>query len=268
MHKRRAIKTKTDRILIKKELTEIWNDRVARSCMIIIPIFLALLIPGGYLAMLMIFHQHNPLGDGLMALLTTKNEWMNERQALFAIFSRYICPMLFLMIPLLCSCITAASSFVGERDRQTLESLLLTPVRTSRVFQIKAICCIMISAVTTAISFALMTLVLSIGDILLKVPFFFRLEWLIVLVLLAPSITVLGTLFTAAGFFKSGSYLESIQTSAYLAFPLTLCCIVPFTGLLVFSAHVLLIFWGVIVLADVILWGINRRSFQMRKIAL
>jgi hypothetical protein len=79
---------------------------------------------------------------------------------------------------------------------------------------------------------------------------------------------VLGTFFTAAGFFKSGSYLESIQTSAYLAFPLTLCCIVPFTGLLAFSAHVLLIFWGIILLADVIFWRINRRSFRIQKIAL
>lgn len=94
------------------------------------------------------------------------------------------------MIPLMGSTVSAACSFVGEKERSTIETLLLTPLSIKQIFRAKVLGCIILSAISTAISFVIFTIVISTGDILLGMPFFLNWNWLVLVLLLAPAITV------------------------------------------------------------------------------
>src|SRR5690625_910801 len=68
----------------------------------------------------------NQLPEG--SLRDTLFQWDNVNQQMTYFFLVYLFAPFFLLIPVMVSSVVAASSFVGEKERKTLESLLYTPI--------------------------------------------------------------------------------------------------------------------------------------------
>jgi Zn-dependent protease with chaperone function len=143
---------------------------------------------------------------------------------------------------------------------------LLTPLSLKQIFKAKVLGCVFLSAVTTAISFAAFTVVISVGDILLGMPFFLNWNWLVLILLLSPGVTVFGVIFMVLISGRSKSYTESVQTSGYLVLPLVLLFLGQFTGLFQLNALILLLVSLCVVAADVPLWMVAARSFRPEKL--
>lgn len=158
------------------------------------------------------------------------------------------------MVPIMASCVSAACSFAGERERGTLESLLLTPMNVRKIVKAKTLGCMFLSAVTTVLSFLLFAVVVSIGDIVLGMPFFLNWNWLVLLFFASPSLTIFGVVFMAFLSSKNGSYAESVQTSGYLILPVALLFLGQLTGLFQVGAVLLLIISCVLLAIDAVLW--------------
>ena len=94
-------------------------------------------------------------------------------------------PMFFLMIPLMSATVTASSSFVGEKERSTIETLLLTPMTVRQIFRAKVEMCVRLSLLVTGISLALFAVTIVVGNFLLDMPFWFDWAWVVLIVLLA-----------------------------------------------------------------------------------
>ena len=185
---------------------------------------------------------------------------------MFYLMTDMICPMLFLMIPLMCSTVSASCTFVGEKERSTIETLLLTPLSLRRIFKAKVFGCIVMSLFSTAISFIAFTIVISVGDIMMKMPFFLNWNWIILVFLLSPAIMVCGVIFMVMVSGRSKSYMDSIQTSGYIVLPIILLFVGQFTGLFRLNALVLLIFSLIFVVLDIILWHFAAKSFKPEKL--
>lgn len=141
---------------------------------------------------------------------------------MFYIFTAFISPMLFMLIPLLSATITASYTFAGERAHGTMETLLFAPFSVRRFLQVKAASSVLASGLVTAVSFILFFVATAIGDTVLKAPFFFDLSWFVLVFLLSPAITVLGVTFAAMLTVKARSTAESIQISGYIVLPILL----------------------------------------------
>lgn len=259
--------TAAERTVAQKDFREVWASKMARSSIIIMPLALVVALPVIFLVVLYTVPAGELNGvDRMMKLLPAEAGGFNERQSMFYLLVNVICPMFFLMVPLMCSSVSAASSFVGEKERGTLETLLLTPLSLKQIFKAKVLGCVFLSAVTTAISFAAFTVVISIGDIMLGMPFFLNWNWLVLLLLLAPAVTVFGVVFMVLISGKSKSYTESVQTSGYLVLPLVLLFLGQFTGLFQLNALILLLVSLCVIAADVPLWFVAARSFRPEKL--
>lgn len=175
-------------------------------------------------------------------------------------------PMFFLMIPLMVSSVSAATSFVGERERGTLETLILTPMSLQQIFRAKVLGCILLSAIITSISFFAFSIVITVGDIILQMPFFLNWNWLVLILFFAPAVTVFGVVFMVLVSAKSKSYIESVQTSGYIILPLLFLFLGEFTGLFLLNAIHFLIISAVIIALDAVIWGFAARSFQPEKL--
>ena len=57
--------------------------------------------------------------------------------AVTGLILNYILPVFFLMIPIMTASIMAASSFVGEKEKHTLETLLYCPLYSGSVVKTK-----------------------------------------------------------------------------------------------------------------------------------
>jgi ABC-type Na+ efflux pump, permease component len=58
-------------------------------------------------------------------------------QLLIKVTINFMFPSYFLIIPIMCSGVIGASSFVGEKEHKTLESLLYTPISMEQLLRAK-----------------------------------------------------------------------------------------------------------------------------------
>jgi len=255
--------TKPERALIKKDFGEIWNVKMIRTTLIAVPIIMVIFLPVVYLAMICFvpMNQMNGVAQ-LMKLLPLSEKSLSVQQSMFYIMINVVSPMFFLMIPLMSSSASAACSFVGEKERGTIETLLLTPLSVKSIFKAKVLGCTTLSIVITALSFAVFSAVIAVGDIMLHMKFFFNWNWLVLVVLLSPAFTFFGVIFMVLVSGKSQSYMESMQLSGYIVLPLVLLFVGQFTGLFQLNAMVLIIIGAAVVLLDIVLWIFASRLFK------
>jgi ABC-type Na+ efflux pump, permease component len=253
--------------IVKKDFGEVWNTRMARNTLILVPAILVIAMPVLFLLMIYFVPPEQMNGvDQMMKLLPPEAKGYTVQQSLFYILINYLCPMFFLMIPLMNSTVSAACSFVGEKERGTIETLLLTPLSVRQIFRAKVLGCLALSGISSGISFVAFAIVVSTGNILLRMPFFFNWNWLVLVVLLAPALTVFGVIFMVLVSGRSKSYMESVQTSSYIVLPVVLLFVGQFTGLFLMNALTLLFISIGVAAADCILLLFASRSFTPEKL--
>ena len=125
------------------------------------------------------------------------------------LFVNYMLGPLFLLIPVINALMIAVNSFVGEKERRTLESLLLAPVETVELFAGKAL-----ASFLPAYGVALASFVLC-GAAVDGIAYgmFGRLifpsgAWLVLLLLVAPAFTLLAILFSVLVSARSKGFQE------------------------------------------------------------
>ncbi len=72
-------------------------------------------------------------------------------------------PSYFLIIPIMCSGVIGASSFVGEKEHKTLESLLYTPISMEQLLRAKILGVFVPSYIVTLISFIVFGIIFNVG---------------------------------------------------------------------------------------------------------
>lgn len=256
-----------EKAIINKDFGEIWNTKMARSTLIVLPIIMVVFLPVMYLVMIYFIPSSQMNGvDKMLQLLPPEVKNFTVQQGIFYVMTNAVCPMFFLMIPLMVSSVAAACSFVGEKERGTIQTLLLTPLSLKSIFKAKVLGCIILSGISTAISFIVFTIVISVGDIILKMPFFLNWNWLVLVLLVAPAVTVFGVIFMVLVSGRSKSYMESFQTSSYIILPIVLLFVGQFTGLFQLNAMVFLMIALGVIVVDFILWVVAARSFTPEKL--
>ncbi|MCI1964879.1 MAG: ABC transporter permease subunit [Oscillospiraceae bacterium] len=261
------ILTSEEKTVVFKDFGDIWENKTARSILFLVPFMMTLVLPVFFLILL--FHVPSDQIKGMeqmLQLLPAQAADLNGRQSVFYLVTNLIFPMFFLMIPLTSASICAASSFILEKERGTLETLLLTPLSVKRVFKAKVLGGIFLSALTTAVSFLLFSIVMAVGDLLLSMPFYLNWNWLVLFFFLSPVITVFSVLFMALTSAKSVSNTESFQTSGYLVLPIVLLFMGQFTGLYQVNAILLLWISGILFAADLVLCFFSVRLFTAEKL--
>lgn len=254
--------------LIKKDFREMWQNLIVRSMLVIVPLLFVVLFPILFMVLANILPASSVSGmEQMRVLLSEKQSYMNDRQTLFFVYSACLGPMLYLIVPLMTACVTAASSFVGEKERGTIETLFLTPLTTGEIFNSKVFGCVGLSALVSLISFVLYAVVMSIGDILLGVTAFLAdPSWLIMVFLLSPALIVFGVLFMVLVSGRSHSFMESVQICGYVLLPLILLYVGQFSGIFRLSAWHYFVISVFVAIVDFAIWKITSAHFTPEKL--
>lgn len=157
------------------------------------------------------------------------------------------------------SSVMAASSFVGEKEKHTLETLLYSPLSLGQLFQSKILVGFSVGMMVSWSSFAAMLLVMELeaffltGNLLLPAA-----SWLAIMLLIAPAISLVAIAVTVRSSAKAQTIDEAQQRAVFLIFPILALVIGQFTGIILISAGLL---WGVgIVLAALAILLVKRAA--------
>lgn len=251
----------------KKDIRSVTLNKQVFAVLLIVPLALTIVLPSIFVLVTAFAPDAASDFQKILDMLPADNVARSQQQRIFGLILNSIMPVFFLMIPIMASSVMAASSFVGEKEKHTLETLLYSPLSLKQMFQAKILAGFSVGMMVSYISFAAMMLVLELEVFLLTgkaiLP---SSSWLAIMLLIAPAISIIAIAVTVRSSAKAQTIEEAQQRAVFLVFPILALLIGQFTGILLISAGLL---WGVgAVLAalDVLLMRGAAGSFTYEKL--
>lgn len=238
--------------IIKKDFRIIASNRRLFPALFIVPLVLTIVLPSIFVITIH-FVPDDPDITKLLSLLPETARMESLELTLSGMILNYILPIFFLIIPIMTASIMAASAFVGEKERHTLETLLYCPLTLKQIFQAKVWASFLLSMLVSVISFAAMFLVIETELFFLAgrllIP---SVSWLVVILLLSPAISLI-----VRGSAKAQSVEESQQAAVFLILPVILPIAGQFTGVFLMNVWILL---GLGVICAILAWFLLQKS--------
>lgn len=245
--------------LIKKDMRSVTSNKQVFAVLLIVPIVLTIALPSIFVFVISFAPDAASDFRKLLDMLPAPDGEYSQQQQIFSLILNQIMPSFFLIIPIMASSVMAASSFVGEKEKHTLETLLYSPLSLRQLFQSKILAGLSVGMMISYSSFAAMLLVMELefffltGNLLLPAA-----SWLAIMLLIAPAISLVAIAVTVRSSAKAQTIEEAQQRAVFLIFPILALVIGQFTGIILISAGLL---WGVgIVLAALAILLVKRAA--------
>lgn len=251
--------------VMKKDFRGIISNRRLFLELLIVPLILTIVLPSIFVVAIH-FAPDDPDILKMLELLPQGSRTGGVEMAVTGLILNYILPVFFLMIPIMTASIMAASSFVGEKEKHTLETLLYCPLSVKQIFQAKVLASFLFSMMVALISFAAMMIVLEIEAFFIMDRLIMPAAgWIVILCLLSPSISLITVTLIVRGSAKAQSVEESQQGAVFLIVPLILLVAGQFAGVMLLNVWILL---GLGVLCALLAWvllqkAVGRFTYEM-----
>lgn len=244
----------SQKAMIYKDIKEIIGDKQVLLPMLIVPLIMMIVLPAG----LMISAKYGTATINGMDLMIKRFSgflhYENQTQFIVELGVNYMFPLLFLLIPVMASCIIGASSFVVEREKKTMETLLYTPMTIKDLFVSKVLGTLIPSYAVALISVLFFGIIVNVGGWLYFGKLIFpNVKWIILIIWVAPAATLLGICFMVLISAKAHTFQEAQQMSGFIVLPLIMLLIGQMTGLFLLNNLVMIILGVVLYILDIIL---------------
>jgi len=252
--------------IIFKDFKAVTTNKNLMTALIIVPLVFTVIIPIIFIAVIHFAPEQTSDFEEILGMLPEEMKSDNMSETIIGFLLNYIMPVFFALIPIMASSIMAASSFVGEKEKRTLETLLYSPLTLTQIFQSKVWASFLLSMSITFSSFIIMIIVVETAVLLTLGHFILPgISWIITMIVVAPAVSLLAIVFIIKGSAKAQTMEESQQRAIFLIMPLLLMIIGQFTGLVMINAWYLLIIGGI---AGIVAWllmigSMKKFSYEM-----
>jgi len=223
--------------IIKKDFRSIVSNKRLFPVLLIVPLIFTVFLPSVFILMISFAPDELDQLQPLIDMMPPGKQMDSLERTIIDLIMNNIMPVFFAMIPIMAASVMAASAFVGEKEKRTLETLLYCPLPLKKIFQSKVWASFLVSMTVTFTSFIVMLIVVIIEVLLTTGSLFVPdVSWLIVMLLVSPSISLLAITLIVRGSAKSQTMEESQQRAVFLILPLLVLIIGQFTGIIMINA--------------------------------
>ena len=209
--------------LISKEVRGVVRSQGFFTNYLLVPLIMSLIIPVGIVVAIGVFGVEITDFEDMFTMLAVTIPAYGAELVVIEMVMDFMMPMLFLMIPPLIVVAMAASSFTGEKERRTLETLLYTPMNLKQIFTAKIIASWTVGMIVTLVSFVVMMgSVMGLVWLMLGEVYVPNLSWFVIIVILAPAFALFGIILQIRISAKAKSSEEAYQRGGVIVLPLVL----------------------------------------------
>jgi ABC-type Na+ efflux pump permease subunit len=212
------------RVIVGKDLRAVRRSKAIVLPMLLVPAALLIALPVG----LGLFARSAPTSSVTSALSTPMLHrlvgpitHLPAREQIVVLVLGYLLSPLLLVIPLMVSAVLAADAFAGEKERRTLESVLLLPIRDRDLFLAKVLGAYLPAlGITLAGSIAYAVLSDLVAWPVTHRPIIPFAQWMVVILWIAPAVALLalGLLVTVSS--RARTTQEANQLGGAVILPL------------------------------------------------
>ena len=155
--------------LIRKDLRSVTANHRMLVTLLVVPLVLTVFLPTVAVVTLHTAPEEAADFQKLLALLPVAAGGEGMERQILNLLLNYVLPLFFLIIPVMTASVMASASFVGEREKHTLETLLYGPLSLRQVFRAKVLAAFTLSMGVSLLSFGIMLAVFE-GEVLCGSP--------------------------------------------------------------------------------------------------
>lgn len=258
--------------IAKKDLKEVRQNKAAWGPGIAVPLIFAILMPLIFIILPQVIPVEDverELGDinVMLRSMPPAMQALFEGRSLEQMFVLYMAGFtlapLFLIMPLMFSTVIGSDSFVGERERKTMEALLYAPTSDMELFLGKVLAAVIPAIGLSWITYLMYIIVVNVasyplfGDVWFPLP-----TWYPLMLWMTPALAVLGISATVLISSRVRTFMEAYQMSASLVVLVLALVIGQVTGVLFLGVGTALAVGAVIWLVDAALIYISVKKFK------
>ena len=246
--------------IVAKDLREVTGSPAVLAPMVVGPLVVCAVIPGVLVALVLGLGPEVLNGvrivERVVELYSIPSVMRDlDVQGLYVLLNYTLLP-LFMVLPIMVSSVIGANSVVGEKERRTLETLLYTPVTNRELILAKLLGAFIPAVVVSAGGFLCYFLVANTISVALRGVLVVRsIIWLPTVLLLAPSVAMLGLSLTLLVSLRAKTYMEAQQLSAIVVIPFVALLYVQIAGVLTLRPLYVLIASPLFFLASYLIYG-------------
>ncbi len=174
----------------------------------------------------------------------------DQQKIAYIMFNYFMSPF-FLMIPLMAASTVSIDSFVGEKERGTLEGLLLASVNMRSIFTAKVLAAFLPAIGVSLVSFVLFGVCANVSAWPLFGKIFFpHINWAPLVLLVMPAVSLFAILINVFISARVSTFQAGYQLGALLVLPLLAVMIGQFTGFMLLDTRILLAIGAILVSVD------------------
>lgn len=254
------------RAIAIKDLKEVRQNKAAWIPALVVPVMFAIIIPAVFSVLPQVispadiqqeFGDMQQLIEKMPPTLVQIFSGMSLEQA-FVVYpgnrgygTGFLLAPLFLIMPLMFSTIVGADSFVGERERKTMEALLYTPASDGELFLGKALAAVVPAVLLSWLTYLVYGIVVNTASYPLMGRIWFPLPaWWPLMFWLTPAISVLGISATVLISSRVRTFMEAYQLSGSLVVLVLMLVAGQISGVLYLGV-------GTTILVGIIVWLID-----------
>jgi hypothetical protein len=234
--------------IIKKDLRFVKEAKGNLSSIIIVSLIFGVVFPAMFI-LIMHFVPYDELGDfaQILNLTSAYPEQYGAIHTMLVLLLNNIIPLFFLIIPVISATTMAAGSFVGEKEKRTLETLLYCPLSLRQIFSAKVLATFFMSMAVTVGSFVAFVIIsqlllfFTLGYFILP-----GLNWLILILIVTPAISLLAVTIISKISVKAQTVEEAFQKAGLLALPVIMLGAGQLTGLMLINEWMMLLLGAII----------------------
>ncbi|MGS2779067.1 ABC transporter permease subunit [Robertmurraya sp. GLU-23] len=234
-----------------KDIKGITSNKQVLIGLIILPLIFAIIFPA---ALILLIHfvpltssdietMTNTILSGLPngEMKDTINALPTFNHQIIYVVVNYLLGSMFLLIPVINSMMIALNSFVGEKERGTLESLLFAPITVKELFIGKVLSAFVPTMFLTIGSFVIFGVITTAITYPIFDGFIFpNINWILLVFWLSPIITLFTILIEVLVSARSKSFQEAQQIGGLVILPIVGLFVGQATGMLIISPIILL----------------------------
>lgn len=252
------------RALVRKDWLELSRNRQTLLPVILLPIVLAFLMPATLLAA--------TLDPEALASIGVLASYLDDLPPELAAdptraVAQYLLAPVFLMIPVVVATVLATAAFVGEKERDTLEGLLFTPMTDRELVSAKILATLVPSILVTWGSMAIYTVLVNVIARPWRHGWSFPTPtWLVLVAVIAPLISffAIGCIVLIS---HRASTLQGAQAvSGLLVLPVILLAVTQLSGDLAFDSRLVVVVGVVAFLGDLVVFDRAVRRFDRDRV--
>ena len=258
--------------IVRKDLKEVRQNKAAWVPAIAVPLIFAILMPVLFIVLPQIIpiedvqRELGDVADLLEKLPPTMGalfDGLGLEQMFVLYMAGFLLAPLFLIMPLMFSSVVGADSFVGERERKTLEALLYTPATDMELFLGKVLAAVIPAISLSWLTYLVYIIVVNVASFSLFGRIWFPLPtWWPMMFWLTPAFALLGISATVLISSRVKTFMEAYQLSASLIVLVLAMVIGQVTGVLFLGVGTVLLTGSLIWIVDAILIYVGVRNFK------